>query len=217
MSEKASSDCKNAPMKMADVSCSTLEYSFSAPIDKFDTDSFRFAMDLPNTATKGTGVCYPRDKANADYHVHFRWRILKKSDSIECEVRYVVNALGAEWDQDKKEPSAETIMAWLGHFFKFSDVSATVSADFLFRQAKRLTAFPLPIKTTIVDAGVDAEIDGVAVELSSSVNGVKRLFALQRKDELFVGLQSERRIEFSTFSIPAELILSKQAVDKFVR
>jgi len=215
MSEEATPQTSTKPLKMTDINCKRLEYTIAVPLDKFDLDDFRVGIHANPETLRERRVCNTKNPEVADYHVHFGWRIRKGKADIEFEIGYVASPQKPE--PDEAEPFAEDLMPWLGKYFKFGDASATIMAEFLFKEDKRQTVFPLPIKTRIAEIGVDAEINGVMFDLPSHPDGMKSVFIRQREGMLFLGIQSEKRIELSSFSVSRELESVREITEKFVR
>lgn len=202
-------------MKMGEINCKSIEYSIVVPLDKFDLGAFRAGIGAEPHVPGENRVCNTKNPELADYHVHFGWHINKKGQSVEFEIAYV--ATPQRPDPAESEPFAENLMQWLGNYFKFEDVSSRVMANFIYGGDKRQTVFPLPIKTKVADSDWEGEISGVLLDLPSKPQGVKRLFITQAEDRLLLGIQSERRLRFSSFSIPEELQWEREVAQKIVR
>jgi hypothetical protein len=202
-------------LKMRDANCASMEYQIEVPLDKFDLDAFRLELGAASDATGESRVCNTKNPNVADYHVHFRWRLREKRAAIEFEIDYV--ATSTDPAQDEKEPFAENVMSWLGRFSKFGDISAKVSADFRYKGPKHLIAFPLPLKITLAEMAMDAEIDGLSFSLPSQPSGINRVFVSRTSESLYLGIQSERRVSLGTFSVADELRLASEMAEKFVR
>lgn len=200
---------------MSDVNCRNLEYTIVVPSDKFDLDGFRTGIGAKPEAIKEHRVCNTRNMGATDYHVHLVWEFDKKAETIEFEIDYVGSPHKPR--PNETEPFAEDLMSWLGKYFKFSDASATVIANFVFRKDRSQIIFPLPIKTTVTDLGWEAEIKGFMCEFPAKPDGLRRVYVTHTDDILYLGVHSERRVEFATFSVSSELEWARAMSERLVR
>jgi len=202
------------PMKMRDVNCGRLSYTFKVATSKFDLEALKSAVKADENAKRGFHVVNTQDSEIADYHVHFEWGVRNKLDEVKLELDYVATPVKPK--SEDREPFAENVMRWLGQFFKHEDANARVHSDFEFdAKTAVLSWFPLPLRTKITQVG-DAILDGVAVALPSQPDCVSRFFLSEIKDTLFVGIESERRVKFADFLLDKELQTEKAFVDKII-
>jgi hypothetical protein len=206
---------KTGPLKMGDVRCNNLSYRFKVALEKFNIDALKRTTHADEKTNRQFIVCNTRDRETADYHAHFDWRIREKQKEVAIEIHYVASAVTSK--PGEQEPFAENVMPWLGQFFKHEDANAKIHSDFDF-DVKRasLSWFPLPLRTKIANLGGEAIIDGIAVALPSQPDLVSRFFLSQIGSSVFVGIESERRIEFAKFSLARELQVERAFADKLI-
>jgi hypothetical protein len=202
------------PMKMRDVKCGKLSYVFKVATSKFDLGALRIAVEAKDDAKRGFHAVNTRDSKIADYHAHFEWSVRDKLDEVRIEITYIAKSVKSK--PSEEAPFAEDLMRWVGQFFKHQDANARIHSDFEFdAKTAALSWFPLPLRTKITHLG-DAILDSIAVALPSQPDCVSRFFLSEIKDALFVGIESERRVTFSEFSLDKELQAEKAFVDKVV-
>jgi hypothetical protein len=203
------------PLKMRDVRCTNLSYRFKVALEKFDINALRDAMNTDQTTKRGYAVCSTRNSDAADYHAHFEWRLREKQQEVTVEIQYVTNSIESKPGED--EPFAESVMLWVGRFFKRGDANARVHSDFAFdAKTATLSWFPLPLRTKVSGLQGEAILDGIAIALPSQPDSVSRFFLSHINDSVFVGIESARRIRFTDFSLDKELKIEKAFADKVV-
>lgn len=201
-------------LRMRDVHCRHIEYEIEIPLDKFDLDAFKREIGAPVEAKRDARVCNTGDPSASDYHVHFGWQLLESKAAIELDLDYFAKITKPR--PNEKEPLAEDVMAWLGRFSKFPDVSARISTDFVYGGEMRFTMFPLPIKTTPSELGAEIEINGITFGLPSQPRGIYRVYVTQKAEGIALTFQSERRLTLQSFSLSEQLKIASDFAEKLV-
>ena len=128
--------------------CENATYELSVPIELFDAKGF----------SKRTGVgpneywstVLPSDDPKSEYHVHFKGRI--QSKRVQMTVEYWEG--GIRRTDHHPQPSAESIMGWIGSLIKSPSIRATVFTRFEKPLDMWRSRFNLPFKVTMADAEV---------------------------------------------------------------
>jgi hypothetical protein len=204
-----------APLKMRDVRCDSLSYRFRVSLDKFNVGALRSAVHVDEKTKKNFHVVNTRDPQVADYHAHFEWRIREKQEEITVDIKYVANPV--ESSPGEQEPFSDNLMQWVGQFFKHGDANAKIHSDFDFdAKTAAHSWFPLPLRTKVANLAGEAILDGISVALPSQPDSVSRFFLSHIKDSVFVGIESQRRINFADFSLNKEIQLERAFADKLI-
>lgn len=202
-------------LRMRDVHCKEMEYEIEVPLDKFDLDGFRREIGAAADTKREARVCSTADPSASDYHVHFGWQLLESKAAVEFNLDYIGTTTKPR--PNEREPFAEGVMAWLGQFLQFPDVSARISTTFVYKGKMRFVPFPLPIKTTLSELDVEAEINGITFGLPSQPSGVSRVYVTQKSEGLALTFQSERRLTLRSFSLSEQLKIASDFAKKLVR
>lgn len=195
--------------------CTNIEYKFGVSLEKFDLDEFkndvlRLTGESAGDGPVGDGTP-TRNPMGADYHIHFnlRWNAKKFDASVE----FVPGTSAAE--PGYKGPFTEDFMGWLGQFFKNESASADVSAAFSYSIINSDLALPLPIQ--IMLGGNELEIFGMSMRIPRKPEGVYGAFFTLGGDEVFLGMDSERSVNFQGFSLAKDLEALSSVARLFTR
>jgi hypothetical protein len=189
--------------------CQTLRYDFDVPVEGFDLKAFVKATGIKvGQGGPWSATIYPKHRTSG-YHVHLRWEI--DGDTISLMIAY--------WNKGKVraanvEPFAETIMGWIGQFFRDPAARCHIAARFDKPKVLWKSRFNLPFKVTMAEREVI--IEGVA--LAAPANPYKAIggFLAVSSKSFFVALDFARTVDFARFDLREEMLLYNEAVKMFM-
>jgi hypothetical protein len=180
--------------------CTGLWYDFSVHPDSFDIDLFIATTGLNRARVKWSSVCAPKSVL-ADYHAHFDGQV--QSKRIFIRIYYATGSI--RQSPGEGEPFAETLMTWLGQFFKnqISDVSVRV----LFEgpDDKWRGRFNLPFKVTMSGLNAEVAIDGISMALAKNEAGAYEGTLKKEPKKICASVKLNRKMDFANFKLREEL------------
>jgi hypothetical protein len=179
-------------------------------MDAFDLGRFYKETGLRAEHRNWSTVFYARDERTG-YHVHFNGRI--KGKRISLTVAYYEHSGPS---RPKKGPFAETVMEWLGSFFRKPVVRAWVSSTFSKPIETWRSRFNLPFKVTMVGSNAEVVIDGISLDLPANRFGAMHGWLTKFSKRLFAMVVLTRSVAFKRFKIEEELPVYNEALKIFV-
>jgi hypothetical protein len=195
------------------VGCNLVSYDFTVPLSSFDREGFSRAIGLSNNENRWNRIYNPKDHAKHHYHVHF-----EGSFSVD-EVDFTVDYYQHVGDpRPGGGPSSETIMRWLGQFFRVTHWrGALLYARFEKSHRKWKSRFNLPFKVTLSGSDLEVAIEGISLSAPSK-NRYKVVHGwLDRHPKhLSVSVLIDRDVDFQRFTIQDEVAACNEAIKLFV-
>jgi hypothetical protein len=178
--------------------CKELTYTLDVPRDEFALKQFYKKTGIPANQPRWSSVLRAKEPSTG-YHIHFDGTVEAKS--LRLVLRYYNKSRKPL--QDEVEPFAETLMPWLGQFFKDRTWRAMVSVRFEKSTNRWRGKFNLPFKVTMNDAEVI--IDGVSLVLPKNPFGAIGGWLARSGNTLMTSALLSRNIEFEKFNLGDEL------------
>ena len=191
--------------------CKGVWYEFSPAPDAFDVRRFAEASQLQNASSRWAAVCAPKSPLT-DYHVHFDGRASTKH--ISFRVYYAEDAVRPA--SDEREPYAESIMAWLGSFFKSPIASVDVTASFEKPDSRWRGQFNLPFKVTMSGQHTEVVIDGIMMALPRSPSGAYEGTLKRKPGKFSTSVKLNRKVEFAKFNLRDEIKIFHDATKLWI-
>lgn len=188
--------------------CDNLVYDLTIPIEFFDTRAFFKTTKIGKGESWSTVL--PSDNPNTEYHVHFRGRI--ESKTVRMTIEYWNG--GMKRTDRHPEPSAESIMRWIGSFVRDPGTRAFVVANFEKPADSWQSRFNLPFKVTM--AGAEVVIDGVSLVLPRNQFRAMNAFVTKLDKALGVSMTFMQPLEFSKFKVGDDLVQFNDAIKMIV-
>jgi hypothetical protein len=191
-------------------SCRSISYEFSVPKGSFDWSRFYEETGLEGEDVSW-GTVFEAKRPSSAYHVHFNGNI--DDDEVTLTLVY--------YDRSRKathgEPFSETVMSWIGSFFRKRSWRAEVYAAFEKPHSQWQSRFNLPFKVTMSGSDQEVVIDGISLEVPPNHFGAIEGWLTRFPKYLNAAVLLIRTIEFAKFRIDEEIIAANEAVKIFVR
>jgi len=200
---------RRPPNVFASLNCEVASYEFDIGLDVFDLDKFYKETGLSAVHRNWSTVFYAHDPTSG-YHVHFNGRITGKR--IELTVAYHAHSA----TRPKKGPFAETVMEWLGSFFRKPTVRSWVNARFSKPLATWRSRFNLPFKVTMTGSNAEVVIDGISLDLPKNPYGALHGWLTKYAKNFMAMVLLTRPIVFAKFKIEDEVPLYSEALNIFL-
>jgi hypothetical protein len=137
--------------------------------DKFNAEKFRQAVSASGHDSDASLWFFPSRSGSYLAILSF---FEDDTGELNFRIEYEVVNAHASASNTPAEPTAETLIEWLGQFFKYDTAQAHLHAQFRFAVDKRRSAYPLPVRTNFGDADEAYEIFGITVRMPSRPKGV---------------------------------------------
>jgi hypothetical protein len=108
---------------------------------------------------------------------------------------------------DETEPYAESIMPWLGQFFKSPKSDVNVHAWFDKPDDRWRGRFNLPFKVTMSKLDTEVVINGISMSLEDSNTGAYEGTLKKESGKLSTSVKLNRKVEFAGFRLRDEIKL----------
>jgi hypothetical protein len=180
-------------------------------LSSFDPEGFSRAIGLSGKK-KWSAVYNPKDHARHHYHVHFDGSLSNEEVTLTVEYYPHVGNPGV-----RGGPFAETMMQWLGQFFRASRWQVLLYARFEKPHRKWKSRFNLPFKVTL--SGLDLEVAIEGISLSAPAENRYRVvhgWLDRHPKHLSIAVLMDRVVEFQKFRIDDEIMICNEAIKLFV-
>jgi hypothetical protein len=184
--------------------CENVIYELTVPIESFDAKVFSKRTGIGPDEYWSTVL--PSDDPNSGYHVHFKGSIQTKR--VRMTVEYWEG--GVTRTKRHPQPSAESIMSWIGSLIKTPSIRALVTTRFEMPLDMWRSRFNLPFKVTM--AGAEVVITGVTLTLPSNKFRATNGFVNKLEKYLGVAMGFAQPLEFSTFDLAVDLARFNEAI-----
>jgi hypothetical protein len=186
-------------------SCTSVEFGFLIDEESFDKDGFLGAVKGLGIDNGNSGflIIEPERQDDTEYHAHLRWDFETK-DEWDLDASFYVLKNKSQSDSG---PYAETLMPWLGKFFKVESSNTIMQATFEYKTAERQSRYLLPLKVEII-SGVETVIDGLSIDFVKRPNGMDKARLLLHPDSLNIWTLGTSNISFSNFNL-------RESIEKF--
>jgi hypothetical protein len=191
--------------------CDLLSYDFTVPLSSFDSEGFSRAIGL--SGKKRWGMIYnPKDHAKHHYHIHFDGTLSDDEVNFTMEYYHHIGDPGA-----RGGPSAETMMQWLGQFFRVARWHTLLYARFEKSPRKWKNRFNLPFKVTLSGSDLEVAIEGISLSAPpknrySVVHG----WLDRHPKYLSIAVLIDRTVDFQKFRVNDEVVACNEAIKLFV-
>jgi hypothetical protein len=189
--------------------CKEVAYTLQVPVQAFDLKAFYKETGIPPKPARWSAILRAKNKS-AGYHIHFNGKV--ESNAVGLYLKYYDGSI--EPDPEESEPFAESMMPWLGKFFRESSWRASVTVRFEKPTQQWRSRFNLPFKVTMADSEV--VIDGVSLALPSNPFGAIGGWLAKTEKTLVASAFLVRAITFATFSLGEDIEQFNEAIKIYV-
>ena len=199
------------PGAMARLGCEMLRFDFDVDLDSFDLDAFYNETGLSSNDPRWSTVFYAR-KRNTAYHVHFDGSVIN-GKRLDLTLTYYDKSVTPP---KTNGPYAETVMKWIGSFFRVPRFPALTASKFSKPLDAWSSRFNLPFKVTMKGSNAEVTIDGIALDLPKNPQHALRGTIGRTAKEWNASIVAGRLIEFGTFDISKEILIHNEALKIFI-
>lgn len=211
--EPRAADGRSHSSVLSRVGCNLVSYDFTVPLSSFDREGLSRAIGLSGNENRWSRIYNPKDHAKHHYHVHFDGTF--SNDEVDFTVDYY-NHIGDPGPRDG--PSAETMMRWLGQFFRVTRWRGTLLyARFEKSHRRWKSRFNLPFKVTLSGSDLEVAIEGISLSAPPKNRyQVVHGWLDRHPKHLSVAVLISRDVDFNKFTIDDEIVVCNEAIKLLV-
>jgi hypothetical protein len=197
------------------TNCTDLSYRLTISAAEFSVERFAEVLGNPSESEGWKTVLLGSPSKDSDsFHSHVYWQPDDSNPSmIKLQVDYHL------WRPEEKvmlrTPFAEDFFNWVGQFIAVPSLNFHLHAEFSYpSELCQVKIIPLPLK--IPYAGKMASINGISISIPPEPEGVTSAWIELAEKRLTIQLFADRRMEFSTAKVEADVDALSSVVKSLV-